>query len=188
MKLLRRRTARDASAVRPAARYLAAGADEARRLGHTYVGTEHVLLALTRTPQGGAARILRELGVTHRDIENSQLLAGLWAPRIDRGALASLGIDLDAVRERLDDAFGAGALDETQAGMLEPSGGTIKELSAQLEESLVYAVARARHRPVRDEHMLLGILSVSDSLAARALAELRVSLPDAEALVHGEER
>ena len=188
MKLLRPRAARAAGAVRPAARYLAAGAEEAHRLGHTYLGTEHVLLALTRTPQGGAARILRELGVTHRDIENSRLLAGLWAPRIDRGALASLGIDLDAVRERLDEAFGAGALDETQAGMLEPSGGTIQCVAPRLKQSLENAVARARDRPLRDEHMLLGMLSVSDSIAARALAELRVSLPDAEALVHGEER
>jgi ATP-dependent Clp protease ATP-binding subunit ClpA len=36
--------------IRPAERYLAAGAEEARRLGHRYVGTEHVLLSLTSDP------------------------------------------------------------------------------------------------------------------------------------------
>ena len=34
-------------------------------MSHNYVGTEHILIALTRIPQGQAARILTELGVTH---------------------------------------------------------------------------------------------------------------------------
>ena len=188
MKLLRRRTARDASAVRPAARYLAAGAEEARRLGHTYVGTEHVLLALMRNPEGAAARVLHELGVTSRDVESSRCLTTPWAPRIDRDALASLGIDLEAVRERVDEAFGAGALDETQARMLEPTGGAMQCVAPRLKQSLENAVDRAGDDPVGDEHVLLGMLSVPDSIAARALAELGVSLIEAEALAYGEER
>jgi ATP-dependent Clp protease ATP-binding subunit ClpA len=58
MRLLRRRTRPHTRAIRPAEQYLSAGAGEARRLGHNYVGTEHVLLALTRNPQGGATRVL----------------------------------------------------------------------------------------------------------------------------------
>src|SRR6058998_750629 len=38
--------------------------DEARRLGHNYIGTEHVLLGLLREEEGIAARVLGSLGVT----------------------------------------------------------------------------------------------------------------------------
>jgi len=38
---------------------------EARRLGHNYVGTEHVLLALFAEPEGLAAKLLTQLGVTY---------------------------------------------------------------------------------------------------------------------------
>ena len=35
--------------------------EEARALRHSYIGTEHILLALTRDPSGAAARILLAL-------------------------------------------------------------------------------------------------------------------------------
>lgn len=37
--------------------------EEARRLGHTYIGTEHLLLGLIREGDGVAAKVLQELGV-----------------------------------------------------------------------------------------------------------------------------
>jgi hypothetical protein len=48
----------------PAAREtLNRAGQEARELGHDYVGTEHALLALARAEQGIAAEVLAELGV-----------------------------------------------------------------------------------------------------------------------------
>ncbi|MBP1907469.1 ATP-dependent Clp protease ATP-binding subunit ClpC [Paenibacillus turicensis] len=38
--------------------------DEARKLGHTYVGTEHILLGLIREGEGVAARVLNNLGIS----------------------------------------------------------------------------------------------------------------------------
>ena len=38
--------------------------DEARNLGHSYVGTEHILLGLIREGEGVAARVLNNLGVS----------------------------------------------------------------------------------------------------------------------------
>lgn len=38
-------------------------ADEARELGHDWIGTEHLLLGLLREDEGLAARTLRELGL-----------------------------------------------------------------------------------------------------------------------------
>jgi ATP-dependent Clp protease ATP-binding subunit ClpA len=176
---LRPRTKR----IKPGERHLAAGADEARRLGHGYVGTEHVLLALTRDPEGGATRVLRQLGVTHRDIKDSAFLAGVFPPRIDADALARLGIDLEEVRERLEATFGKGALEQTREGMLEETGAGITCIAPRLKMALARAVDQAGDQPVRDEHVLLGMLSVPDSLAARVLAELGVSLEAVEAAV-----
>jgi ATP-dependent Clp protease ATP-binding subunit ClpA len=183
MRLLRRRTTPRAKTIRPAERYLAAGADEAQRLGHGYIGTEHVLLALTRSPESPAVRVLRRLGVTPEDITGSAFLARVWAPRIDADALATLGVDLEAVRERLEETFGSGALEQTRAGMVEPTRARIQCIAPRLKLALAHALDRAGEQPVQDEHVLLGLLSVRDSLAARALAELGVSLEAVEAKV-----
>lgn len=44
---------------------------EAKNLGHNYVGTEHLLLALTRLKKGLATEILREEGVTLQEARRS---------------------------------------------------------------------------------------------------------------------
>jgi hypothetical protein len=41
---------------------------EALQLGHNYIGTEHILLALFADPEGMAARILTELDATYDDV------------------------------------------------------------------------------------------------------------------------
>lgn len=184
MKLLRRTARPRTRSDRAGEWYIAAGAEEARRLGHSYVGTEHVLLALTRNPQGGAARVLGQLGVTHADIKASKCLAQLWAPRIDSDALATLGIDLETVRERLEETFGPRALEQTRAGMLDPTGTGIRCVMPRLKQALENAARRAGEAPLRDEHVLLGMLSVRDSIAARVLAEFGVTLATAEAIGH----
>ena len=38
--------------------------DESRKLGHNYVGTEHILLGLIREGEGVAAQVLNNLGVS----------------------------------------------------------------------------------------------------------------------------
>jgi ATP-dependent Clp protease ATP-binding subunit ClpC len=48
----------------PARQAVVLAQDEARGLGHDYVGTEHLLLGLVREEAGGAARVLASLGVT----------------------------------------------------------------------------------------------------------------------------
>jgi len=42
--------------------------DEARRMGHHYIGTEHLLLGLVRYGEGVALEVLRKLGVTPEQI------------------------------------------------------------------------------------------------------------------------
>jgi Clp amino terminal domain, pathogenicity island component len=57
-----------AKTIRPAEPYLFAGAQEARSLGHSYVGTEHLLLVLLQKPDGRATFVLEQLrsGLAHR--------------------------------------------------------------------------------------------------------------------------
>jgi len=59
-------TSTDLPLSHPVKRILAYGAEEAERLGHLHIGTEHLLLGLMREPTS-ASRILEDLGVT---IEN----------------------------------------------------------------------------------------------------------------------
>jgi ATP-dependent Clp protease ATP-binding subunit ClpA len=44
-------------------RVLELGVDEARRMGHHYIGTEHILLGLVRQSEGVAIDVLKRLGV-----------------------------------------------------------------------------------------------------------------------------
>jgi ATP-dependent Clp protease ATP-binding subunit ClpA len=108
------------------ARHVVAQAQEdARRLGHNYIGCEHLLLAATQAAEPAGAA-LRHQGVTPERVEGEILRAigpGAAVGReaaagpadplrgLDREALAAIGIDLDVVRARLEAAFGPDALD-----------------------------------------------------------------------------
>jgi ATP-dependent Clp protease ATP-binding subunit ClpA len=88
--------------------------EHARRLGHRYVGCEHLLLAAV-SAGGPTAAALREYGITPAAVKTEIVrLIGLGQPAslfsaLDREALAAVGIDLDAVRERVEAAFGPDA-------------------------------------------------------------------------------
>jgi ATP-dependent Clp protease ATP-binding subunit ClpA len=66
--LVRRRRMPQAKTIRPAERYLIAAREEARRLGHELIGTEHLLAALVRDPNGATARLLRTLRVSTENV------------------------------------------------------------------------------------------------------------------------
>ncbi len=134
MRLLQRsRRAPRAKTIRPAEPYLLAGADEARRLSHNYIGTEHILSVLARDRDGSATRLLAQLGVTAEAVERA---LACW----------------------LQDGSPAAKIDPHQAA----------------------------DAPLGDEHVLLGMLNVPDSVAARVLAELGVTPEEAHAVADAE--
>jgi len=97
------------------ARGVVTGAREsALRLGRDWIGCEHLLLALTTTG-GEVGIILRDQGITPERVTREAVrLAGAGrggslSDILDRDALASIGIDLDAVRDKVEAAFGPGA-------------------------------------------------------------------------------
>ena len=88
---------------------------DARRLGHNYIGCEHLLLAAAATGEPASAA-LRDQGVTPERIE-AEILRTIGRGQtadplggLDKEALASIGVDLDAVRARIEAAFGPDAL------------------------------------------------------------------------------
>jgi ATP-dependent Clp protease ATP-binding subunit ClpA len=96
--------------------------EHARRLGHSYIGCEHLLLAAASTAEPAGAA-LRERGVTPQGVEAEIVrlvglgqAAGLFSA-LDRDALASIGIDIDAVRAQIEAAFGPDALTRAAPGV-----------------------------------------------------------------------
>jgi ATP-dependent Clp protease ATP-binding subunit ClpA len=96
--------------------------EHARRLGHRHIGCEHLLLAAASTEQPASA-VLREQGVTPEHVEEEIVrLVGLGGETglfgdLDRDALSVIGIDLDAVRARIESSFGTDALTEAAIGV-----------------------------------------------------------------------
>ena len=88
---------------------------ESERLGHGYLGDEHVLLGLLAGQASVASSLLRAHGLDlpSARAELRRLSAAGLVPRSranDAGALRTVGIDVEAVRQRLVTAFGADAV------------------------------------------------------------------------------
>jgi ATP-dependent Clp protease ATP-binding subunit ClpA len=182
VKLLRRTRRPSSRGIGPAHAYLAAGAAETRRLGHAFIGTEHVLALLIRDPDGEVARLLDGLGVRTEAVDEALacwLRPSRQAAKIDPEALAHMGIDLDAVRECLERTFGPGALERSPSSCL--------GISPRLKLALASALDHAAGRPLGDVHVLLGMLSVPDAVAAHVLRGFGVTLEAAAAAARGDE-
>ena len=88
---------------------------ESEQLGHGYVGDEHVLLGLLRDQANPASSLLKGHGLdlASARAELQRLAAAGLMPRScadDAGVLRAVGIDVEAVRQRLVTAFGAEAV------------------------------------------------------------------------------
>ena len=166
--------------------------EEARDLRHGYIGTEHLLLALLREPSSVARRVLDRLGI-ERDAVRSDVvrLVGEGPPNRlgerDAEVLRSIGIDLDEVRRRLEEAFGPGALerrDRVRHGWRRrkrcesiaddiPFSGHIP-FTPRAKKVLELSLREARqlgHGYVGTEHILLGLVREPEGMAARILAQ-----------------
>ncbi|MFC4908115.1 Clp protease N-terminal domain-containing protein [Actinomadura gamaensis] len=153
-----------------------AAQEEARSRGDREIGTEHLLFALTRA-EGPAGEALRGCGV-YRAAAGDAVEALPDASALDAEALRVLGIDLDAVREAAEDAFGPGALDAPPRARRNRLKGHIpfkpeskKVLELSLRQSL-----RLRHDYIGSGHILLGLLQDQRFPAARALTGAGVDL------------
>jgi ATP-dependent Clp protease ATP-binding subunit ClpA len=136
----------------------------ARTAASRNIDTRHILVALAES-DGRAARALSLSSVDPVQLAR-HIRADLRDAGLDREALATLGIDLDAVSERADEVFGQGALLRTgrKRGHIPFTAEAKKALELALRETL-----RLNQRTIDDGHLLLGILR-AECLARQALA------------------
>jgi ATP-dependent Clp protease ATP-binding subunit ClpA len=169
----------------PARRVVVLAQEDARERGDRSIGSEHLVLGVCRAGATPGAALLAARGVTLREVEDDLRVPDLP----DREALASVGIDLDEVRGRIEDAFGPGALESTRAagrgrrrlrGHIPFESGAKKALECSLREAV-----RRGDRSLGTEHLVLGLLHeetgrASALLRARGLtlAGMRAALDD----------
>jgi len=124
-----------------ARRVLVLAQEEARLLNHSFIGTEHILLGLIHEGEGLAAK-----------------------------ALESLGISLEAVREKVEETIGPAGTAPTGSPPFTPRAKKVLELS--LREAL-----QLGHNYIGTEHMLLGLVREGEGVAAQVLQSLGADLP-----------
>ncbi|MDO8688668.1 MAG: ATP-dependent Clp protease ATP-binding subunit [Dehalococcoidia bacterium] len=131
--------------------------DEARRLGHHYIGTEHLLLGLVREGEGIAAGVLESLGVNLEKVRSetirilsqssvhphSDVRTGTKTPTIDQ-----LGIDLTAA---------------ARASKLDPVIGRSKEI----ERVIQILSRRTKNNPALIGEPGVGKTAIVEGLAQR---------------------
>jgi len=116
---------------------LMAAQDEARALGHGYIGTEHVLVALLTTASTPGVSAVLAGGVTVDGARAAAVDAfeatGRQNPYVcDADALRSIGIDADAVRARVEAGHGKGTLAPGRRRSPAAWGGCSRALSPTL--------------------------------------------------------
>lgn len=138
----------------------------ARELGHDSVGPEHLLLGVLAGTDGPTARALREEGVDEATVRAGLAARDEATTRADADALRAIGIDLDAVREQAEAAFGPSALQgptPRRGGLLQRLSGPHLAFEPAARQSLELALRQAvamRHRRIGAEHVLLGLLAL----------------------------
>ncbi|HKQ50658.1 MAG TPA: Clp protease N-terminal domain-containing protein [Phycisphaerae bacterium] len=132
--------------------------DEARKLGHRYVGTEHLLMGILREGRTPAAQSIIQRGVK-LEVLREEILTLLRSSTSEDHARAGTGHDgLEWVHQQeLAKAF----------------------RSPNFWHRLILAVDSANrlgHGEIKDEHLLLALLREPDSFVAQMLAEKGVTV------------
>ncbi|MBN2561160.1 MAG: hypothetical protein JXQ75_09545 [Phycisphaerae bacterium] len=132
--------------------------DEARKFGHKYIGTEHLLLGVLREGSNIPARLLVERGIRIEQLREEILTLLGSSTHEDHAATAQGHDPLEWLHQQeLAKAFS----------------------SPRLWRRLVLAVDSANrlgHGEIEDEHLLLAILREPDSFVSRMLAEKGVTV------------
>ena len=151
----------------------AAAQDEAIAFRHGFIGTEHVLLALVGR-EDEAGRTLRGLGLdlagVRRDVVRIVSEGPASEAVFDADALRAIGVDLDAVRERVETTFGKGSLERAWQHR-DTCHGAAFAVMPQLKQALELArhEAARRGRDITTSDVALGLARQRESVAERIL-------------------
>ena len=134
--------------------------DEARKLGHSYVGTEHILLGLIREGEGVAARVLNNLGVSLNKARQ-QVLQLLGSNESQAGRQGRSGQQSNASTPTLD-SLARDLTVSAKDGKIDPVIGRAKEI----ERVIQVLSRRTKNNPV-----LIGEPGVGKTAVAEGLAQ-----------------
>ncbi|MFC0042082.1 Clp protease N-terminal domain-containing protein [Actinomadura rayongensis] len=146
----------------------------ARATGARRLGTEHLLLALA-DGDSEAAEALRAAGATPIRLRDAVQRED---DVLDAEALRSIGVDLAAVREAAEAAFGPGALD-APASRPRRSGKHVSlthEAKKSIENALRLCL-RTGGRRIEAEHLLLAVLMDGRYASVLLLIDEGVDVP-----------
>ena len=101
--------------------------DEARLHNHSYVGTEHLLLALIREGEGVAARVLSELGADHEQVKR-EVMKNLGGGEAPKQQPAGRRKRKEKKENSVLEQFGRNMTDMAREGKLDPTIGRSKEI------------------------------------------------------------
>ena len=135
--------------------------DEARQLGHNYIGTEHLLLGLIREGEGVAARVLENLGVDLNKVR-SNVIKMLGETKPAQTASATTSSSGKTKTPSLDE-FGTDLTLAAQEQRLDPVVGREKEI----ERVIQILARRTKNNPVLLGEPGVGKTAVVEGLAAR---------------------
>ena len=171
-----------------AAREVVVGArQQAREAGHSTVGTEHLLLGLA-VDRGVAGRVLAAAGLDPATVRAgvSRLLdpSRRLVSDEDAAVLRSIGIDVEAVQDRVERAFGpdllsrpAGSRRRGRFRRRGPASTFSRRAKKALELALREAI-RLHDREIGAEHILLGLLREGGGRAAQVITDAGVRIED----------
>jgi ATP-dependent Clp protease ATP-binding subunit ClpC len=142
-----------------AKRVLELSLEEARHLGHHYIGTEHLLLGLLREGEGVAARVLENLGADATKIRTQVIkMVGEEKEQVGAGVGASGGSKSPTLEE-----YGTNLTKQAQDGKLDPVVGRANEIQR---------VTQILGRRTKNNPCLIGEPGVGKTAIAEGLAQM----------------
>ncbi|PPS39968.1 ATP-dependent Clp protease ATP-binding subunit [Chroococcidiopsis sp. TS-821] len=167
-----------------AKRVLELSLEEARQLGHNYIGTEHLLLGLIREGEGVAARVLENLGVDLSKVRTQVIRMLGETAEVSAGTSQSGRTKTPTL-----DEFGSNLTQMAAEGKLDPVVGRAKEI----ERVIQILGRRTKNNPVLIGEPGVGKTAIAEGLASRIankdipdiLEEKRVVTLDIGLLVAG---
>jgi ATP-dependent Clp protease ATP-binding subunit ClpC len=144
-----------------AKRLLELALEEARNLGHSYIGTEHILLGLLREGEGVAARVLHTLGADPEKIR-SQVIKMVGENQQEEGQLAGVGAGSQSSKKTPTlEEYGTNLTSLAEEGKLDPVIGREKEI----ERCVQILGRRTKNNPCLIGEPGTGKTSVAEGLA-----------------------
>ncbi len=147
---------------------------EALQLGHSYIGTEHILLGLIREGEGVAAQVLQKLGADLNRVRQQviQLLSGFQGKEQAGAQAATAGAPADTPSSSLVlDQFGRNLTQDARESKLDPVIGREQEI----ERVMQILSRRTKNNPV-----LIGEPGVGKTTIVAGLAQdiVRGNVPE----------